>query len=87
MIPNVRDGSITCADSPAHFKICYQETTCGFANHDSDAAAFAALPIADMYPTSLLGAHPLSADVPVPTEPCVDASDDTSKGYLQRHLS
>jgi hypothetical protein len=87
MIPNFRDGSITCADSPAHFKICYQETTCGFANHDSDAAAFAALPIADMYPTSLLGAHPLSADVPVPTEPCVDASDDTSKGYLQRHLS
>jgi hypothetical protein len=86
MIPNFWDGSITCADSPARFEICYQETTCGFDNHDSDAAVFAALPIANMYPTSL-PAHPLSANVPVPTEPCADATDDTSKGYLQRHLS
>jgi hypothetical protein len=48
MIPNFWDSSITCANSPATFDICYHKTTCGFDNQGFDAAVFAALPIADM---------------------------------------
>jgi hypothetical protein len=86
MLPNFRDGTVTCADSPATFGIQYQETTCGFAEQDSDAAVFAALPIAEMYPISLPNFSSPTIE-PEPAEPCVDATDDTSKGYLQRHLS
>jgi hypothetical protein len=78
MLPNFPDGPVTCAVSPVTFEIQYQETTCGLSAHDSDAAIFAALPIANMYPTSL-SSPPIE---PVHSDPCVDAINHTSNEYL-----
>jgi hypothetical protein len=85
MVPNFRTGSVCCDDTAATFEICYQETCCGFPASDSNANIFSALPVAQMFPLSdppldsLLDADPSPAS-------CVDATDDTSQGYLQRHL-
>jgi hypothetical protein len=54
MLPNFCNGPVTCAESPATFEIQYRKTTYGFAAQDSDAAIFAALPLANKYPISLL---------------------------------
>jgi hypothetical protein len=85
MVPNFRAGTVTCEDSSATFDISYQATSFGFLPDDADAAVFAALPVAHMYPSKLsmaaIVAPPDAAD-----EPCVDAVDDTTKGFLQRTL-
>ena len=84
MIPNFRAGTVTCEDSPATFSIRYQETSCGFLASDAPAAAFSALPVADMYPSIL-------PPTPSPSEPDPEASiaatDDLTKGFLQRNLN
>jgi hypothetical protein len=54
----------------------------GFDTQDSEAAIFAVLPIADMYPALFPASSVLAAE-PVPTKSCVNATDDTSNGYLQ----
>lgn len=84
MIPNFRARSVTCEDSAATFEINYQETCCGFPADDVTAATFSTLPVADMYPS--LPAPALS--IPEPSsDPCVEATDDLTQGFLQRSLN
>jgi hypothetical protein len=84
MIPNFRAGSIVCKDTAATFEICYQETSCGFPASNLPAAAFGALPLDQMYPA----ARPLGSVFPAPLDASsIDATGDTSTGFLRRHLS
>jgi hypothetical protein len=83
MIPNFRAISVTCEDTSATFTIDYHENKCGFLASNAEAATFSMLPVEQMYPQTR-SANPLPNDTPV--APCVDATDNLSQGYLQRHL-
>jgi hypothetical protein len=84
MIPNFRARSVICEDSPATFDIRYHETCCGFLADDGTAAPFSALPIADLYPSILSSAIPPAEPS---SDPCIDATDDHTQGFLQRNLN
>jgi hypothetical protein len=84
MIPNFRDGSVVCEDTAATFTLRYHATSCGFLADDNDAAVFSALPVTDMYPSAATSDFPSPA---LPDDPCVDATDDHTKGFLQRNLN
>jgi hypothetical protein len=83
VIPNFRDGSVVCKDAPTTFILRCHATCCGFLADDNDAAAFSALPVAGMHPSVV---SPALLPPASPDDPCVNATDDHTQGFLQRNL-
>jgi hypothetical protein len=81
MKPDFRRALVTCDDTPAVFSLLSHATRCGIdTNIPGAAASFADLPVAQMYPLPSLASSTTYA------EPCVQAVDDTSQGFLQRRI-
>jgi hypothetical protein len=82
MTPDFRAGHVTCINLPATFNLEYRETTCDVPATDTAATAFVALPLNEMYPPAIA---PKTTDRS--PSPPIDATDNTSNGYLQRTLT